>query len=39
MLKQVDAGVLNVAYEENGMPDGTAVILLHGFPYDIHAYT
>ncbi|SFB08320.1 Pimeloyl-ACP methyl ester carboxylesterase [Collimonas sp. OK607] len=40
MLKQVDAGVLNVAYEEsgNGAANGPTVLLLHGFPYDIHAY-
>ena len=38
MLKQIDAGVLNVAYAEYGRPDGTPVVLLHGFPYDIHAY-
>jgi len=38
MLKQVDAGVLNVAYEEQGAEDGSPIVLLHGFPYDIHAY-
>jgi pimeloyl-ACP methyl ester carboxylesterase len=38
MLKSVDAGVLNVTYSEVGTPDGWPVILLHGFPYDIHAY-
>jgi pimeloyl-ACP methyl ester carboxylesterase len=38
MLKQIDAGVLSVAYVEYGRPDGTPVVLLHGFPYDIHAY-
>lgn len=37
-LKQIDAGVLNVGYAEAGSADGTAVILLHGFPYDIHSY-
>lgn len=38
MLKQIKAGVLDVAYEENGEPNGKPVVLLHGFPYDIHAY-
>jgi pimeloyl-ACP methyl ester carboxylesterase len=36
-LKQIDVGVLNVGYAEAG-PDGPAVILLHGWPYDIHSY-
>jgi pimeloyl-ACP methyl ester carboxylesterase len=38
VLKQVDAGVLNVAYAEAGPSTGPAVILLHGWPYDIHTY-
>ena len=37
-LKQIDAGVLNVGYAEAGPTDGLAVILLHGWPYDIHSY-
>ena len=38
MLKQIEAGVLSVAYAEYGEPDDAPVVLLHGFPYDIHAY-
>lgn len=37
-LKQIKAGVLNVGYAEDGPADGPAVILLHGWPYDIHSY-
>jgi pimeloyl-ACP methyl ester carboxylesterase len=34
-VKQVDAGLLNVGYAEAGSPDGPAVLLLHGWPYDM----
>jgi pimeloyl-ACP methyl ester carboxylesterase len=37
-LKQIDAGVLNIAYAEAGPADGPPVILLHGWPYDIYAF-
>ncbi len=37
-LKQIDAGVLNVGYVELGPSTGTPVFLLHGWPYDIHAF-
>src|SRR5512139_4260775 len=38
VLKQIEAGVLRVAYEETGGPTGSPVLLLHGFPYDVRAY-
>jgi pimeloyl-ACP methyl ester carboxylesterase len=37
-LKQIDAGVLNIAYAEAGLANGAPVILLHGWPYDIHSF-
>ena len=37
-LKSIDAGVLNIGYAESGPADGQPVILLHGWPYDIHSY-
>lgn len=38
MLKHVAAGVLDVAYDDSGAADAPPVFLLHGFPYDVHAY-
>lgn len=38
MLRRVSAGAVDVAYLESGPADGWPVVLLHGFPYDIHAY-
>ena len=37
-LKQIDAGLLNVGYAEDGPSDGPTVILLQGWPYDIYGY-
>jgi pimeloyl-ACP methyl ester carboxylesterase len=37
-IKQIAAGVLNVSYVDEGPIDGPAVILLHGWPYDIYTY-
>ena len=37
-VKRIDAGVLNVVYAEAGPSNGRTVILLHGWPYDIHSF-
>src|SRR3954463_11170168 len=38
-IKQVNAGELNVGYVDEGPANGPVVMLLHGWPYDIHSYT
>jgi pimeloyl-ACP methyl ester carboxylesterase len=37
-VKQIDAGLLNVGYADVGASTGRPVVLLHGWPYDIHSY-
>ncbi|MBS1849648.1 MAG: alpha/beta hydrolase [Acidobacteria bacterium] len=37
-IKQIDAGTLNIGYADLGPPNGAAVMLLHGWPYDIHSF-
>ena len=37
-LRTIEAGVLEVAYYEAGPANGPPVLLMHGFPYDIHTY-
>ena len=38
LLQHATAGVLDIAYLEHGPADGPPVFLMHGFPYDVHAY-
>src|SRR6204780_3331415 len=38
MAKSIDTPILSIAYEETGNPQGFPIILLHGFPDDIHAW-
>jgi pimeloyl-ACP methyl ester carboxylesterase len=37
-IKQIDAGLLNIGYVDAGPASGTPVVLLHGWPYDIHSF-
>jgi pimeloyl-ACP methyl ester carboxylesterase len=37
-VRQIDAGLVNIGYVDLGPADGQAVLLLHGWPYDIHSY-
>jgi pimeloyl-ACP methyl ester carboxylesterase len=37
-IRQIDAGVLSIAYYEAGPADGPVAMLMHGFPYDIHSF-
>src|SRR5689334_17378223 len=37
-LHQINAGLLNVGYADEGRKDAPAVVLLHGWPYDIHSF-
>ena len=37
-VRQIQAGALDVGYVDTGPADGPAVVLLHGWPYDIHSY-
>ncbi|HVE10252.1 MAG TPA: alpha/beta fold hydrolase, partial [Paraburkholderia sp.] len=37
-VKQIDAGALNIGYVDAGPRNGPVVVLLHGWPYDIHSF-
>lgn len=37
-MKEIQAGVINVKYLDVGPAEGPVAVLLHGFPYDVHAY-
>ena len=38
IVEQIEAGDLSIGYVDAGPPDGSPVLLLHGWPYDIHSY-
>jgi pimeloyl-ACP methyl ester carboxylesterase len=37
-MKTARTAALDIAYQESGPADGRVVVLLHGFPDDVHAY-
>ena len=37
-VKTIEASVLRIQYREYGPADGWPCIMMHGFPYDVHAY-
>ena len=36
--RTVQTDVLDIGYEEHGNPNGTAIVLLHGFPFDVRSF-